>query len=136
MQQLEERYRSWDAFLTFVIKETATATRSKELRAALLEILLDARYQFKSIIGEPQQSATDPVKQLFIRSWERLMPVMREISVHSPEQNLLPFLSFITAADALNALDRLGPAMGLDISTDGLRRLARLLNDDPSYNFV
>jgi len=134
MQQLEERYRSWDAFLTFVIKEAATATRSKELRAALLEILLDTRYQFKSILGEPQQSAADPVKQLFIRSWERLMPVMREISAHSQEQNLLPFLSFITAADALDALDRLGPAMGLDISADGLRRLARLLNDDPSID--
>jgi septal ring-binding cell division protein DamX len=99
-----------------------------------LEILLDARYQLKSILGEPQQNASDPVKQLFVRSWERLMPVMREISVHSPEQNLLPFLSFITAADALNALDRLGPAIGLDISTDGLRRLARILNDDPSID--
>ncbi len=134
MQQLEQRCRSWDAFLTFVIKEAATATRSEELRATLLEILLDARYQINSILAEPQQSETDPVKQLFIRSWERLMPVMREISVHSTEQNLLPFLSFITAADALKALDRLGPAAGLDISTDGLRRLARLLNDDPSID--
>ncbi len=134
MQQLEQRCRSWDAFLTFVIKEAATATRSEELRATLLEILLDARYQINSILAEPQQSETDPVKQLFIRSWERLMPVMRKISVHSTEQNLLPFLSFITAADALKALDRLGPAAGLDISTDGLRRLARLLNDDPSVD--
>jgi len=134
MEQVEQRYRSWDAFLTFVIKEAATATRSEEIRTALLEILLDTRYQIKLILGEPQKSATDPVKRLFIRSWERLMPVMREISIHSPEQNLLPFLSFITAADALNALDRLGPAVGLDISTDGLRRLARILNDDPSID--
>jgi len=134
MAQLEQRYRSWDSFLTFVIKETATATPSEELRAALLEILLDARYQLKSVLTESQQSTADPVKQLFIRTWERLMPVMREISVHSPEQNLLPFLSFITAADAFKALDRLGPALGLDISTDGLRRLARLLNDDPSID--
>ena len=59
---------------------------------------------------------------------------MQEISNHSPEHNLLPFLSFITAADALKALDRLGPAAGLDISTDGLRRLARLLNDNPSID--
>ena len=134
MQQLEQRYRSWDAFLTFVIKETATATRSEELRDALFAILLDARYQFKSILVEPRQSATDSFNQLFGRSWERLMPVMREISVRSPKQNLLPFLSFITAADALNALDRLGPTLGLDISIDGLRRLARLLNNDPSID--
>ena len=46
------------------------------------------------------------------------MPVMREIGFHSPEQNLVPFLSFITAADALHALDRLGPAAGLDISAE------------------
>jgi len=134
MEQLEQRYRSWDSFLTFVIKEAASATPSEELRAALLEILLDARYQLKSILTESQQSAADPVKQLFIRTWEQLMPVMREISVRSPEKNLLPFLSFITAADAFKALDRLGPALGLDISTDGLRRLARLLNDDPSID--
>jgi len=134
IQQFEKRYRSWDAFLTFVIKEAATATRSEKLRAALLEILLDARYQLRSILAQPPEGASDPVRHLFVRSWQRLMPVMREISVQVPEQNLLPFLSFITAADALNALDRLGPAMGLDISTDGLRRLARLLNDDPSID--
>jgi hypothetical protein len=134
IQQFEERYRSWDAFLTFVIKEAAAATRSENLRAALLEILLDARYQFRSILAHPPEGASDPVRLLFVRSWQRLMPVLREISIEVPEQNLLPFLSFITAADALNALDRLGPAMGLDISTDGLRRLARLLNDDPSID--
>ena len=134
IQQLEQRYQSWDAFLTFVIKEAATATRSKELRDTLLEILLDTRYQFRSILREPQKSTGDPVKHLFIRSCERLMPVMREISIHSPEQNLLPYLSFITATDALSALDRLGPAVGLDISTDGLRRLARILNNDPSID--
>jgi hypothetical protein len=120
--------------LTFVIKEVAAATGSQELRSHLLEILLDARYQFKSILREPQKCTDDPVKQLFIQSWERLIPVMREISIHSPEQNLLPYLSFITAADALNALDRLGPTVGLDISADGLRRLARILNNDPSID--
>ena len=134
IQKLEQRRQNWDAFLTFVIKEAATATRSKELREALLEILLDTRYQFKLILSEPSQSTTDPVKQLFTRSWERLMPVMRKISVHSQKQNLLHFLSFLTATDALNALNRWGPAVGLDISTDGLRRLARLLNDDPSID--
>ncbi|MGW8187691.1 MAG: SPOR domain-containing protein, partial [Desulfobacterales bacterium] len=59
---------------------------------------------------------------------------MREISVQAPEQNPVPFLSFMTAADALTALDRLGPAAGLDISADGLRRLARLLNDNPNID--
>jgi hypothetical protein len=134
VQQLEQRCQVWDAFLTFVIKEVATATRSETLRSTLLDILLDVRYQINLILTSSPKSGPDPVKQLFIQSWERLEPVMREISIQSPEHNLLPFMSFITAADALEALDRLGPAAGLDISTDGLRRLARLLNDNPSID--
>jgi len=134
VQQLEQRYQAWDAFLTFVVKEVAAATRSEALRSTLLDILLDVRYQIKYILISNPKRGPDPVKKLFVRSWERLAPVMREISIQLREHHLLPFLSFITAADALKALDRLGPGVGLDISTDGLRRLARLLNDTPSID--
>ena len=134
VQQLEQRCQAWDAFLTFVVKELAAAARSETLRSTLLDILLDIRYQINFILTSSPKSGPDPVKQLFVRSWERLEPVMREISIQSPEHNLLPFMSFITAAEALKALDRLGPAAGLDISTDGLRRLARLLNDNPAID--
>jgi hypothetical protein len=134
MQRLQQRCQDWDAFLTFVIKEVAAATDSETLRLTLLDILLDARYQITSILTSNSKSGPDPVKHLFARSWERLAPVMREISHQSPEHNLLPFMSFTTAAEALEALDRLGPAVGLDISTDGLRRLARLLNDNPALD--
>ena len=134
MEQLEQTVRTWDAFLTFVVKQAAIATHSDALRSVLLEILLDARYEMKAVLVADADSGTDPVKKLFVRSWERLEPVMREISVQAPELNPVPFLSFMTAADALTALDRLGPAAGLDISADGLRRLARLLNDNPSLD--
>ena len=134
MEQLEQTYRTWDAFLTFVVKQAAVATQSEALRSALLEILLDARYEMKAVLVADADSGTDPVKKLFVRSWERLEPVMREISIQSPEQNPVPFLSFMTAADALMALDRLGPEAGLDVSSDGLRRLARLLNDNPNLD--
>ena len=134
VQQLERRCQDWDAFLTFVVKELAAATRSEALRSTLLDILLDIRFQINDILISNPKNGPDPVKQLFVRSWERLEPVLREISIQSPEHNLLPFMSFITAAEALKALDRLGPAAGLDISTDGLRRLARLLNDNPSID--
>ena len=133
-QQMEQRCQTWDAFLTFVVKELAAATRSEALRSTLLDILLDIRYQIRFILTSNRIRGPDPVKQLFISSWERLEPVMQEISIQLPEYDLLPFMSFITAADALKALDRLGPAVGLDISTDGLRRLARLLNDNPSID--
>jgi hypothetical protein len=134
VQQLVQRCQAWDSFLTFVVKEVAVLTSSEALRSTLLDILLDVRYQIKYILTSHPKRGPDPVKQLFVRSWERLEPIMLEICNQLPEHNQLPFLSFITAADALRALDRLGPAVGLDISTDGLRRLARLLNDNPNID--
>jgi hypothetical protein len=134
MRRAEEKYRQWNAFLTFVVNSAGKATGSRELKSALQKILKDFRSQFKTLFADAQPGRPDPVKQLFMRSWERLLPVMRKISVDSPEKNLLPFLSFITAAEAIETLERLGPALGLDISANGLRRLARLLNDDPSVD--
>ncbi|MGW8187660.1 MAG: hypothetical protein ACWGNK_10350, partial [Desulfobacterales bacterium] len=93
MKQLEQTVRTWDAFITFVIKQVATATHSEALRSALLEILLDARFEMKTVLVADADNGTDPVKKLFVRSWERLEPVMREISVQAPEQNPVPFLS-------------------------------------------
>ena len=99
----------------------------------LLDILLDVRYEINRILTSNPKSGPDPVKQLFIRSWERLEPACRgRASIRRNKS--AAFLSFLTAADALKALDQLGPAAGLDISTDGLRRLARLLNDNPSID--
>src|SRR4029079_18835654 len=37
------------------------------------------------------------------------------------------FASFIAAGDALAALDRAAPGLGIEISADGLRRVTRLL---------
>ena len=91
MEQLEQTVRTWDAFLTFVVKQAATATHSEALRSALLEILLDARYEMKAVWLRTPTTAPTPMKKLFVRSWERLEPVMREISVQAPEQNQVPF---------------------------------------------
>ncbi|MFZ0610670.1 MAG: SPOR domain-containing protein [Desulfobacterales bacterium] len=135
LAQLELACRQWDAFLTFVVKQAAIATSSEALRLALMEILLDARYEIRAALVEnTDRNGADPVKVLFVRSWQRLEPVMRQITAQSPAQNTVPFLSFMTAADALVALEKLGPAAGLDISADGLRRLARLLNDNPNLD--
>jgi hypothetical protein len=64
---------------------------------------------------------------LFIKSWKRLAPVFRRLSASVPGAEVARYLSFIAAADALEALDRLGEQMGFEISADGLRQLARTL---------
>ncbi len=47
-----------------------------------------------------------------------------------PSQSRLGYLSFITAGDALMILDELGPAFGIEISRNGLIRLAKILGGE------
>jgi len=52
---------------------------------------------------------------------------MRRLSAEVPGASAVRYLSFIAAADALAALDRAAPNLGVQISADGLRRSARML---------
>lgn len=131
-QQWQRKWQSMDAFLTFMIKQLAAATESAELREALFEILLNTRYSLQLAISENHDE--DFVRQWFISSWEQLAPVLRKISQQNPQYNSLSMMTLVTATDALETLDQLGPSFGLDISVDGLRRLARLVNKSPEID--
>ena len=58
------------------------------------------------------------------------MPLLREVSLDLQGDLPLQYLTFIAAGDMLQILDRLGPDIGLEISADGLRRMARMLVPD------
>lgn len=126
-KELQEVRQHWDAFLTFVIKHAAAESHLEELRLALLEILLDTRYDIEKALTSPTLGIQDPVRVLFRRTWERLSPILRRLSLGMTNEVAMRYLSFIAAGDALKIIDQLGSAVGLDISTDGLRRLARML---------
>ncbi|MEW6271779.1 MAG: lytic transglycosylase domain-containing protein, partial [Thermodesulfobacteriota bacterium] len=119
--------QQWDAFLTFVVKVTGRDAKVVELRKALLEILLDERYALLDALASPAAAKQDPVRPLFLRTWTRLAPVLRQVSDRLPADEALRYLAFVSAGDALQALDQLGPEYGIEISADGLRRLARLV---------
>jgi cell division septation protein DedD len=134
LRQWQSNWQMMDAVITFAVKHYASTTKHQELRAALLEILLDARYQLQEALTHPPGQTPDPVRRWFVSSWDRLGPVIREISLETAEQDSLLWISLLTATDTLHALDRLGPAIGLDISSAGLRRLARLVNHHPDID--
>jgi hypothetical protein len=138
LEQLENHWQKMDALFTFAVKYYASATNLQELRSALLETLLDSRYQLLEALTTPASRSNDPVRHWFLDSWKRLSPVIRRIGLEQTGQDPLLWISLLTATDALYSLDRLGPAIGLDISTNGLRRLARLINenaDDDSLRY-
>ncbi len=130
--QWEKKWQSMDALLTKTIKHFASATELKELRLALFDILMDARYQLQIALQKDQTD--DPVKHWFFESWSKLIPLIQQISEEKPQYSNTAFLTAITASNALQAMDKLGSTFGLDISIDGLRRLARLLNNTPDID--
>ena len=128
LQQWEERWQTMDALLVFAVKHYAAATSLEELRIVLLDILIDSRYQLRDALAEPAERSNDAVRTWFLQSWKQLEPVVRSIGLEQEGQEPLLWFSVLAATDALYVLDQLGPGIGLDISVDGLRRLARLIN--------
>jgi hypothetical protein len=126
----ESRWQMMDALLVGAVKQYAAATDQPELRAALLEVLIDSRYRLRDALETTPTHAEDPVRAWFLDSWQRLGPVIREIAAEQPGQEWAQLLSVVTATDALEVLDQMGPGVGLDISSDGLRRLARMINGE------
>ena len=129
LQQWETHWQAMDALLTFAVKYYASATSLQELRSTLLDLLLDSRYRLRDVLTGPASHSNDALRRWFVDSWQRLSPPIRRIGLEQTGQDPLLWTSLLTATDALSALDRLGPAIGMDISAAGLRRLARLIND-------
>jgi hypothetical protein len=130
----QQSWQQWDAFLTYVVKASARDTTRDATRGELFDVLLSARYDIVAILATAPEGP-DPVPALFARTWDRLAPVLREMHTGLPGETALQYLSFIAAADALKGIQDLGPGAGLDLSADGLRRMARIIapavQDDP-----
>jgi hypothetical protein len=126
----DESWQSWDGFLTFVVKHSAQD--SAEQREQLRTLLLDARHDLAEILASDQLRAGDPVRPLFLETWTRLAPILRQLTTRLPGETALHYLSLITAADAFTALEQLGPEYGVELTTNGLRRMARMIDSSPT----
>jgi hypothetical protein len=121
-----ETWEVWDAYLVLIITSLTKEPLSEEDRRILLETLLETRHQFfeKSLGVDIDR---DFVREQFILAWQKMSPVFRNHFGDDLSQSLLGYLAFFTASDALTALDKIGPTLGIEISRNGLIRLARLV---------
>ena len=72
--------------------------------------------------------ADDPLRALFLHSWATLSEIVLQLpAVDTGIDSGLRLAAFMAAGDALELIDALGPAYGIEMSRDGLRRMARLL---------
>ncbi|MFU8831720.1 MAG: transglycosylase SLT domain-containing protein [Wenzhouxiangella sp.] len=124
-QTLEDEF---DGFLTTIIAALAYSTDSDALRTELLSVLLDARHAIAEALAS-DDGEVDAVRRLFLTTWDRLRPLLGELErLETPGLEVdFRLAGFMAGGDLLRALDALGPEYGLEITRDGLRRLARML---------
>jgi hypothetical protein len=124
-------WMQWDSFLTFAIKRLGQEFRPNQSEQ-LGEVFLDARYQLTQALAS---GASDPVPQLFVASWDRLSPLLKQTAPGLSPASASQFAGFTSAMDGLKAVAGVGSKFGLvRITPDALRGAAKFLgaaNVDP-----
>jgi hypothetical protein len=128
LAQLSARLDDVDAFFTYTIRSLTTDESTQQELMSLLEVLVELRHDLIDILASRERQARDPARTLFIEAWEGITPLLQLAARARQDQaEALRYLTFLSAGDALGALDQLGPASGIEVSSDGLRRMARIL---------
>lgn len=135
VNQVISLWETWDSFLVQLLTTMAAQPLSPAEQQVLMDVLLDTRHTFAERLGENTMS-TDMVRDQFIDSWQQLAPIFKNQLIHSTAEQTLSYLGFFTAADALKIMDDLGPTFGIEISRNGLIRLARMLNSGTSLDYM
>lgn len=118
-------WQAWDGFATWLVKTLAFESGAA-LNEALAETLLEARYDLRDALAR-EERARDPVRELFLSSWERLAPLVQDIQPDLPGAQAIRHATFVSAGEALRSLDLLAPHLGLRLDRDSLRSMARVL---------
>jgi hypothetical protein len=128
LEALEKTLEPWDAFLLYAVKQVALDSENAALRQRLFTLLLESRYRLTEILSGDAPAAGDPLRELFVDAWQELRSILAEGQRDGAlDPSLLRYAAFIDAGDALLALDRAAPGLGMTLSADGLRSLARSL---------
>src|SRR5262245_20649791 len=117
LDALDQALQPWDAFLAYTVKQLALDTEDRALRQRLFTLLLESRHELAAILSGDIRTVGDPVRALFIDAWSELRTILGDSR----------YAVFLDAGDTLLALDRAAPGLGMRVSSDGLRQLARSL---------
>lgn len=128
LEALEKALEPWDAFLLYAVKQVALDSENSALRKRLFTLLLESRYRLTEILSGDAPAAGDPLRELFVDTWDELRTILADGQRDGAlDASLLRYAAFVDAGDALLALDRAAPSLGMTLSADGLRQLARSL---------
>src|SRR5262245_9972698 len=133
LEALEQALQPWDAFLVYSVKQLALDSENEALRQRLFTLPLDSRYRLVQILSGDAPAAGDPLRELFVDAWSELRTILADAQRDGLlDASLLRYAVFVDAGDALLALDRAAPGLGMTLSAPGLRQLARSLRPGAS----
>ncbi|MGY6277494.1 hypothetical protein [Methylomonas sp. MgM2] len=126
--ELDRWHTIWQSWQTSLDKAINQATLDGELaqsRNTLHGVLEKAGIAFeKGLTGEYDEN-DDPVRAFINQSWDELAPLLRTVSQQLPGAEGLRYLTLIAATDLMYELESIGSPFGLEISANGLRKIAR-----------
>ena len=128
-------WQQWDSFLTSIVKKLGESFQPTQ-QEQLGDAFLDSRYQLVQALSS---GSSDPVPQLFVETWNRLSPIVKQAIPGAASQTASQYTSFVTAMDGVTSLSGIGQRFGFfRITPDALRGAAKLLGtsdaDPLAYN--
>jgi hypothetical protein len=122
-------WESWDAYLVYQIESLFGELLTPDERRTIRDTLVENRQAFVRVMND-EKAGNGFIEAQFRKTWEQLVPIFRKYLGRKPSSSLITRISFFTASDALSALSEISSRLGLEISRDGLLRLAALINPD------
>ena len=107
------------------LQQPTLQQQSAHTRDLLRQTLQEAGQAFESGLKQDSDEQADPVRGFFKQSWDKFGPLLRQASSRMPGTEGLRALTLIAATDVMYEIDTLGAALGLEVSSQGLRRIVR-----------
>lgn len=124
LAQWRSAWQGWQASLDQAIGRAPLDGELANSRGTLQGILQQAGSAFEQGLSG-NYSSGDPVREFLDSSWDQMAPLLRAASKQFPGAESLRYLTLIAATDMIYELEAIGAPLGLEISSNGLRKIAR-----------
>ncbi|ASF46814.1 hypothetical protein [Methylovulum psychrotolerans] len=120
-------WKQWQGLLAKAINGLGKDQQNQALQTTLTAMLHESNTAFQAGLTAKNTTDNDPVREFFSHSWTTLTPQLKAFSQDLPGLEGFNYLGAIAATDVLYELDTKAAPLGITLSSDGLRKLARLL---------
>lgn len=126
LQHWQSLWLGLDMRLQESLQQPPLQQKSEQLKDLLREMMQEAGEAFTEGLSEDvADKQADPVQVFFRHSWEKISPLLRQASTRLPAHDSLRYLTLIAATDGIYELDHLAGSVGIELSSQGLRRVVR-----------